>query len=136
MNEQIKNRINAVRCEIEKSGLAGEHRDILHNLMDHAEKCANGTPDKINALCEAVSDMLIRDVRNEIRSYDRMKELLENTVGSAINDHAESCSFKRRTGLWGVVDAFAQQYPTITIVIIVYLVQTGRIESILKLTGW
>lgn len=131
MDEQTRKRIEAVRSEIAKSDLEPEHKDNLQRHLDHAERCANGTPDKIQALSEAFADKLIRDVRHEVRAVETTQKI----INQAIIEHTSLCSIKRRPGLLGFIDRLYDQYPIIAIGLMFYFIQSGKVELLIKALG-
>jgi len=132
IDELVKQKIKAARSEVDRSELiAPDHKDSLQGLLDHAERCANGTPDKIAALADAFADLLVRTVRTEVRALDERSV----AISCAIKDHAEICKLSRRTGIKGVMDSFLQQYPTLAVGILIYLIHTGKLTAVLQLIG-
>ena len=74
MDERTAGMIKATRAEVEASALEPEHKDVLQGMLDHAHKCANGTPDKVGAIGEAVAALIVRDARKEVRDHKRLKD--------------------------------------------------------------
>ncbi len=150
MDEQIRKRIEAVRREISGCALNPEHKDNLQVHLDRAERCANGTPDKIGAIGEAVAEMIIRDVRHDVRTEDMIVQRVAKVVESAIGKHSRACRNTRRQLLvpralrrsgplgWLLELVFYawQQSPLITIALLIYLHYSGALASLGKiLTG-
>lgn len=141
MDLQLRKRIEAARVEVEASELSHAHRENLQRQLDHAEKCANGTPDKMEALCEAIADTLIRDAREEIRVREDMKHAAAAAAATAVREQAQVCAAaaealaaarRRRPGLAGVWDTMVAQSPTATILGVYYMVSKGYGADLLR----
>lgn len=126
MNEQTEKRIYAARIEVSKSTLEPEHKDNLHAFLDHAELCANGTPDKIGAIGAAVADMIVRDARREVREEQR--------VSRAIDVHVARCpraAAPKTPREW--LGRMLADYPVLVLILVLWAVDRFGIGAIIKL---
>ena len=117
MDPQTKDRIEAVRQEVhgcKEMENQPDRKDALQALLDHAYRTANGTPDKIEEIAQSISVLLVHMVRNETREPKRVKEIVDNAIGSAIEKHIVNCPVQKapRT-LKGAALQVAAQYPLI-----------------------
>lgn len=130
MDDVIRNRIEAVRAEVHRSEMEPELKDALQVRLDHATRCANGHPDKINAIAEAVSDGIVHDVRNEVR----IRERINASITAAVAAHAIACPLnKGAPKTWKeFTSTMIQQYPTAVLVAFLWLVQRFGLEPVLE----
>lgn len=123
MNQIIEQKINAARMEVEKTEAPAERKDGLHAMLDHAHSCANGHPDKIVAIAEAMSYLIIHIVRSETREGER--------IALAIDRHSENCPGGRapRT-LKELGSRLAVQYPILTVLFVWTAAERGWLAAI------
>jgi hypothetical protein len=125
MNPIIEQKINAARSEVQRDSMPPERKDALQSMLDHAHSVANGNPDKIGAIAEAMSYIIIHIVRQETREHDRTK--------AAIEDHTSECKANRvpKTAREFLVSV-AAQYPLLAVLLIGIAIERGWI---VKLAG-
>ncbi len=70
MDEQRKDKVEAVRTEVAGSSLHPDRKVILQDLLSSADKClrADSEGAKLNAVVEGTSDILTHLARDGIRS--------------------------------------------------------------------
>ena len=127
MNEIIEQKIKAARQEVENEvdPKHPERKDGLQEMLNHAYRCANGSPDKIGAIADAVAALIIHSVRAEIREPLRMQE--------AVDAHEEKCRASRipRSVREALMSA-AAQYPLVTLLVVGWLIERGYLAQVLK----
>ena len=123
INPIIEQKINAARTEVEAAPIVSERKDGLQGMLDHAQACANGTPNKLEAIAEAMSFLIVHIVRSETREIHR--------INDAIAGHATACRLARvpKTAK-DVAIYMAAQYPLWTIIGIAWAVERGYIGKI------
>jgi len=125
MNEIIEQKIKAARAEVEKSRAPSERKDGLQAMLDHAHSCANGHPDKIAAIAEAMSYLIVHIVRSETREPERFE--------TAIAAHRTECRASRMPrNLREAAMAVAAQYPILTILAIGWAAERGWLAKLLE----
>jgi hypothetical protein len=123
MDSATQQRIEAAREEVNSSPLDPEHKDALQMLLDHAGRCANGTPDKIGAMSVAIADLIVRDVRREAREDAR--------IAAAVAAHATTVP-----GSWReFVLRLASQYPVLVGFALLWLANRYGLEKLLSVLG-
>ena len=119
MDARVEGRIRAARSEIAASAtLPVDRKDSLQLMLDHAEACSNGDPDKIEAIAAGMADMIVHVVRNETREGER--------VQAAIDAHRTECRVARvpRT-LREALLSVATQYPLLAAFLLMWLAKEG-----------
>lgn len=130
MDQMIIERIRSARIEVHASDTTPERKDSMQSMLDHAHKCANGTPDKVGAIAEAMSYLIVQIVREEARESGR----LGDAIDKAINHHSESCKVGRvpRT----TRDLFlsvASQYPLLAVLAVGWAAERGWLSKIVDI---
>ncbi len=125
MDTGVEGRIRAARAEIAGSPVPAERKDSLQQMLDHAAACANGAPDKIQAIAAGMSDMIVHVVRSETREGER--------VQAAIRAHMEACRAARvpRT-LREAWLSLATQYPLLAAFVVFWLAKEGLFGRVLE----
>ena len=125
MNPIIEQKIIAARCEVQRDSMPPERKDALQSMLDHAHSVANGNPDKIGAIAEAMSYIIIHIVRAETREHDRTE--------AAIESHATECKAnKLPKTMREFMLSLAAQYPLLAVLLIGIAIERGWI---VKLAG-
>lgn len=127
MNIHQEQWITAVRHEVDGADMgefSTDHKAALQRQLDYAGKLLNGTPDKLSILFESHAEKIVRDVRQELT--------LSREIKKHIKKHADTCKFRHRVGLVGLWDRLIDQYPVLTVVLLIYLVQSGYLPQLLK----
>lgn len=123
MNPIIEQKINAARSEVHLDSMPPERKDALQSMLDHAHSCANGHPDKIGAIAEAMSYIIIHIVRAETRERDR--------TATAIEEHATICKANRvPKTLREVAASVAAQYPLFAVLMIGIAIERGWLAKL------
>jgi len=125
MNPIIEQKIKATRQEVEGTNAPPERKDGLRDLLDQAYATANGSPDKLVAMANAISLLIVHNVRAEIREGARMQ--------AAIDAHQVVCRATRvpRTLREAMVSA-AAQYPLIMLLAIGWAAERGWIGKLVE----
>jgi len=102
MSKQSK-KVEQLLREIEGSGLDPQHKSYAADVIGEVEATTNGTPDKIQAITEALLNMTGYMIRRDIFLHDTHQaqlRLIAQTVGKAVEDHENKCPMKvlRMTG--------------------------------------
>jgi hypothetical protein len=123
MNPIIEQKIIAARSEVQRDSMPPERKDALQSMLDHAHSVANGNPDKIGAIAEAMSYIIIHIVRAETREHDR--------TCKAIADHSTECKANRvpKTAREFVLSV-AAQYPLLAVLFIGVAIERGWLAKI------
>lgn len=131
MDEVVRDRIEAARREVSRSKLEPELKDALQMRLDCAHTCSNGCPDKLVAIAAAVSDGIVHDVRNEVRSRERM----EAAIAMAVKAHADACPLNRGTPktVKELALSMSQQYPTALLLAILWAIQRFGLEPVMEM---
>ena len=125
MNPIIEQKIIAARSEVQRDSMPPERKDALQSMLDHAHSVANGSPDKIGAIAEAMSYIIIHIVRAETREHDRTK--------AAIEAHTTECKAnKLPKTMREFMLSLAAQYPLLAVLLIGIAIERGWI---VKLAG-
>lgn len=127
MDETTAARIAAARKEVDRSGIDGEHKDALQAMLDHAERCSNGTPDKLAAIGEAMGDLIVRDVRREAREDRR--------ISAALKAHERACRKQAPRNLREIAGRIAAEYPLLVGFALLWAANRFGIEKVLALVG-
>lgn len=123
MNPIIEQKINAARSEVNRDAMPPERKDALQSMLDHAHSVANGSPDKIGAIAEAMSYIIIHIVRQETRESER--------TAHAIEEHATICKANRvPKNLREAAASVAAQYPLFAVLIIGIAIERGWLAKI------
>lgn len=135
MDPILEGRFDAVRKEVSRSRLEPEHKELLQARIDKAARCANGSPDKVAAIADALSDSILHDVREVIRSPDRV----ESAIDAAIQRHLSGCPSRAAASAEKGVKAWLRevwkQNPTIAAVAFIFAVQQYGLVPVLKWIG-
>jgi len=119
MDARVESRIRAARSEIAASAtLPVDRKDSLQQMLDHAEACSNGHPDKIQAIAACMGDMIVHVVRSETREGER--------VQAAIDAHRTECRVARvpRTVREALLN-LASQYPLLAAFLLMWFAKEG-----------
>ena len=108
MDEITKGRIEAARSEVAESHLPSARKDGLQRLLDHAERCANGTPDKVIAIAEALSDLLTHLTRQEAREPERIEQAVKASMPAPFT-------------LRGAVGQITQSSPVLALIVFLWI---------------
>ena len=123
MNPIIEQKIIAARTEVQRDSMPPERKDALQSMLDHAHSVANGNPDKIGAIADSMSYIIIHIVRQEVREHDRTRQ--------AIADHATVCKAGRvpKTAREFLISV-AAQYPLLAVLLIGIAIERGWLAKI------
>jgi len=78
MGELDRRRIDDVRGYVHTSNdLSETEKDVLSSLLDHAVSVSNGSPDKVEALGQAMAALICQLVRQEVRAPGKQSEAIE-----------------------------------------------------------
>ncbi len=123
MNPIIEQKIIAARSEVQRDSMPPERKDALQSMLDHAHSVANGNPDKIGAIADSMSYIIIHIVRQEVREHDR--------TCKAIADHSTECKANRvpKTAREFLLSV-AAQYPLLAVLFIGVAIERGWLAKI------
>jgi hypothetical protein len=87
MTDETKEKIHDIKEELNESGLPPMHKDSLRSIVNLAASVANGHPDKIQGITDLLLEMVLQDVRKEVRQPGKIAE--EVTIQMA--GHVKNC---------------------------------------------
>jgi hypothetical protein len=123
MNGQAKEKIERTREYVLASNLADEAKDGLGNLLDAGAKAANGAPDKIQAIADALMELILHEVKQAVRYPETFKK--------AVEAHALTCPLNTPAGKLGV--AFRFRWPICVFAsVAVFSPNFGRLAELIK----
>lgn len=123
MNEQAKEKIERTRGYVLASNLAEEAKDGLSNLLDAGAKAANGAPDKIQAIADAILELILHEVKQAVRHPEVVKK--------AVEAHALTCPLSTPAGAVGI--AFRFRWPICVFAsVAVFSPNFGRMAELIK----
>ena len=126
MNPIIEQKIVSARSEVQRDSMPPERKDALQSMLDHAHSVANGNTDKIGAIAEAMSYIIIHIVRAETREHDRTE--------AAIELHATECKVnKMPKTMREFMLSLAAQYPLLAVLLIGIAIERGWIVKLVGL---
>jgi len=95
MDDLVKEDIERTRRYLLGSTLAEDTKDGLQNLLTSAARGANGTPDKLQAIADAMLALAIHEVKQAVR--------LPALVQSAVDAHSVKCPLNSPGGKFGLI---------------------------------
>jgi len=124
LDPRLVSKIDAAKAEIASADITEDRKDGFRDLLTQAYSCANGTPDKVNAIAETLSFLVVHSVRNELREGARTQD--------AINKCKLTCkSHSAPTSLREFFGSIAAQYPIAAVLVLLWAAK----EGLLKFTG-
>ena len=115
---RLVSKIDAAKAEIASAGITEDRKDSFRDLLTQAYSCANGTPDKVNAIAETLSFLVVHSVRDELREGARTQD--------AINRCKLTCKLHSApTSLRGIFGNIAAQYPIAAVLVILWAAKEG-----------
>lgn len=111
MNEESKEKVERTRAYLLGSGLAEDTKDGLQGLLDAAGKAANGTPDKLQAIADAMLALAIHEVKQAVR--------LPAMVKGAVEAHAMGCPLNSPGGKFGLI--YRMRWPLCVVISVAFL---------------
>lgn len=90
MNEQAKEKIERTRKYVLASALPEDTKDGLGNLLDAGACAANGTPDKLQAIADAILELILHEVKQAVRNPEAVKK--------AVQEHVKECPLAAAPG--------------------------------------
>jgi len=125
VNQIIEQKIKAARQEVDGTNAPPERKDGLQSLLDQAYATANGSPDKLGEMANAISLLIIHNVRAEIREGARMQ--------AAIDTHQVVCRATRVPRTFReAMNSAAAQYPLLTILLLGWAAERGWLGKLLE----
>jgi hypothetical protein len=88
-----KQRIEMVKGEVHDSDLRPSHKADISDLLLRAGNATNGTPDKTQALTEAVASLAICFARDALYRREDLRELID----AALTRHQNDCPLAQDT---------------------------------------
>jgi hypothetical protein len=123
MNPIIEQKIIAARSEVQRDPMPPERKDALQSMLDHAHSVANGNPDKIGAIADSMSYIIIHIVRQEVREHDRTQAAIEN--------HTAECKANKLPKTFReFVLSLAAQYPLLAVLVLGAALERGWLQKI------
>ena len=83
MTDHTRDKVLRTRHYLLSSSLPEDAKDGLQTLLDSAATAANGTPDRIGAMADAILALALYEVRQAVRAPAAM--------GAAIEGHLAAC---------------------------------------------
>lgn len=105
-------KIERTRAYLLASTLPEDTKDGLQDLLDKAGKAANGTPDKLQAIADAMLSMALHEVKQAVRVPEVVIRSAERAAKAEVETHASACASKMpAAGKLGIALQFAKSWP-------------------------
>lgn len=103
-----QDKIERTRAYLLTSGLPEDAKDGLQDLLDKAGRAANGTPDKLQAIADAMLSMALHEVKQAVR----VPACIAEAARAEVKLHADGCALKMpAAGKIGIVLTLAKSWP-------------------------
>jgi len=104
---ELERRINSTRKLIDDSDLSEDHKESLHESVEQAARCANGSTEKLHDLTVAFCKSVLRSARNDVsfgkRVADAMKDPLAaqkeeivEALREVVQEHIVDCPMRKQ----------------------------------------